>query len=60
MEQILKVVSIIIALFAIANGVWVYVMPPYGDEPVAYAIIAMGIFIPILTFYVAGVEERSK
>ncbi len=60
MEQILKVVSIIIALFVIANGVWVYVMPPYGDEPVAYAIIAMGIFIPILTFYVAGVEERSK
>jgi hypothetical protein len=60
MEPILKVVSIIIALFIIANGIWVYVMPPSGDEPVAYAIIAMGIFVPFLTFYIARVEERRQ
>jgi hypothetical protein len=60
MEQILKITSIIIALFVIVDGIWVYIMPPYGDEPIAYAIIAMGIFIPILTFNVAGIEDRSQ
>jgi hypothetical protein len=60
MEQILKITSTIIALFIIANGVWVYSMPTAGDEPVAYAIIAIGIFIPVLTFYVARIEERQQ
>ncbi|MFA5221114.1 MAG: hypothetical protein WC391_02365 [Methanoregula sp.] len=60
MEPIMKIISIVIALFIIINGIWVYFMPPSGDEPVAFAIIAMGIFIPILTFYIAGIEERRQ
>jgi hypothetical protein len=57
MEPIVKVISIFIALFVIANGVWVAFMPPFGDEPVGFAIIAIGIFIPIITLYVARLGE---
>lgn len=59
MEKILKIVSLFIALFMIADGIYVYIMPPYGDEPVAFAIIAMGIFIPLLTFSIARREEQA-
>lgn len=58
METILKVISFFIALFVIANGIWVAYMPPFGDEPVGYAIIAIGLFIPIITLYVAKMGER--
>ncbi len=57
MEAIVKIISIFIALFVIANGIWVAYMPPYGDEQIGYAIIAVGIFIPILTLYVARLGE---
>ena len=42
----------------IANGVWIVYMPPYGDEPIGLAIIAVGIFIPIFTIFVAKMSER--
>lgn len=57
MEAIVKVISIFIGLFVIANGIWVAYQPPYGDEPIGYTIIAVGIFIPILTLYVARLGE---
>jgi hypothetical protein len=59
METILKVMSAFIGLFVIVDGIYVYIMPPYGDEPIAVAIIAIGIFIPLLTFSVAKREERA-
>ena len=58
METILKVMSAFIGLFVLVDGIYVYIMPPYGDEPIAVAIIAIGIFIPLLTFSVAKREER--
>ena len=57
MEAIIKVISFFIALFVTANGIWVAYMPPYGDEPIGYAIIAVGIFIPVITLYVAKIGE---
>jgi hypothetical protein len=57
MEAIIKVISFFIALFVIVNGIWVAYMPPYGDEPIGIAIIAMGLFIPIITLYVAKLGE---
>ncbi|MCK9581167.1 MAG: hypothetical protein M0Q92_12090 [Methanoregula sp.] len=57
METIIKVISCFLALFVIANGIWVAFMPPFGDEPVGFAIIAIGIFIPIITFSVARMSE---
>jgi hypothetical protein len=53
MEAILKVISFFLGLFVIANGIWIVYMPPFGDEPVGMAIIAVGIFIPIITLLVA-------
>ena len=59
METILNVMSAFIGLFVIVDGIYVYIMPPYGDEPIAVAIVAIGIFIPLLTFSVAKWEERA-
>jgi hypothetical protein len=58
METIIKVICFFVGLFVIANGIWVVYMPPFGDEPVGLAIIAVGIFIPILTILVARKSER--
>jgi hypothetical protein len=58
METIIKVLSFFVALFIVANGVWVVFMPPFGDEPVGYAIIAVGILIPIIVLLVAKMGER--
>jgi hypothetical protein len=60
MEALLKVLSFFIALFVIANGVYVCFMPPAGDEPQGLAIIAIGIFIPVLVLFIARIEERSE
>lgn len=53
MEPVLKVISCILGLYMIANGVWVIRMPPTGDEPIGYLIIAAGIFLPLFTFFIA-------
>jgi len=58
METILKVISFFVGLFVIANGVWVVYMPPFGDEPVGLAIVAVGILIPAITLFVAKSNER--
>jgi hypothetical protein len=60
MQTIVKVIGVLIGLFVIANGIWTVMMPPYGDEPTGYAIIAVGIFIPLITIYVAGLDNRSE
>ena len=59
MQLILKILCYFISLFVIVNGIYVFVMPPTGDEPVALAIIAVGIFIAILTAYVGRIDARS-
>jgi hypothetical protein len=33
-------------------------MPPAGDDPAGLAIIAIGIFIPIITLSVAKISEH--
>jgi len=58
METIIKVMSFFIALFVIANGIWVVYMPPFGDEPAGMTIIAAGILIPIIVLSVAKLGER--
>ena len=60
MEAILKVISFFIALFVIANGVYVFFMPPNGDVPQGLALIAIGIFIPVLVLFMAKIEERHE
>jgi hypothetical protein len=60
METIAKVMGVLIGFFVIANGIWTVMMPPFGDEPQGYAIIAVGIFIPLITFYVARLDDQSE
>ena len=42
MQIIIKIISLFIGLFIITNGVWVILTPPFGDEPIACVIIAVG------------------
>ena len=58
MQTIVKIICYFVGLFVIANGIWIVYMPPYGDEPVGYAIIVVGIFIPIFTYLVAKMNEE--
>ena len=60
MQAILKVLSVFIGFFVIANGLYIFFMPPFGDEPLGYGMIAVGIIIPILTFYVGRNDDLSE
>lgn len=60
METILKVLGFFIGVFVLVNGIWVFIMPPTGDEPQGLAIIATGIFIPLIILYVARLDEERE
>jgi hypothetical protein len=60
MHIIIKIISLFIGLFIIANGVWLILTPPFGDEPLAYVIIAVGIIIPLLVQYVAQIDDKRE
>ena len=60
MHIIIKIISIFIGLFIIANGVWLILTPPSGDEPFAYVIIAVGIIMPLLVQYVAQIDDKRE
>ena len=60
MHIIIRIISLFIGLFIIVNGVWVILTPPFGDEPLAYVIIAAGIIIPILVQYVAQLDDKRE
>jgi len=51
MVRALTVEGIVISLFVIANGVYVVAFPPVNDEPQGYAIMAIGIFILLVTLH---------
>jgi len=60
MQTILKIISIFIGLFVIVNGIWVVLTPPFGDEWQGYAILAVGIFIPVITLYIAQMDDKRE
>ena len=60
MHVIIRIISLFIGLFIIVNGVWVILTPPFGDEPLAWVIIAVGIVIPILVQYVAQLDDKRE
>ncbi len=45
---------VLLAIFVIADGIWVFATPPAGDEPQAYALVAIGIFMILAGLYIAG------
>ena len=60
MHIIIRIISLFIGLFIIVNGIWLILTPPFGDEPLAYVIIAVGIIIPILVQYVAQIDDKRE
>jgi hypothetical protein len=60
MHIIIRIISVFIGLFIVANGIWVILTPPFGDEPLAYVIIAVGVIIPVLVGYVARLDEKRE
>jgi hypothetical protein len=60
MQTILKVLGCMIGVFVIVNGLFVIATPPFGDEPQGYAIVAVGIFIPLITLYVSRKDDRAE
>jgi hypothetical protein len=51
MVRALTIEGCIIGLFVIANGIYVIAFPPVNDEPQGYAIVAIGIFIILITLH---------
>jgi hypothetical protein len=60
MHIIVRIIGFFIGLFVIANGIWIILTPPFGDEPQGYAIIAVGLVIPLIVQYVAQLDEKRE
>lgn len=60
MHIIIRIISFFIGLFILVNGIWVILTPPFGDEPLAYVIIAAGIIIPLLVQYIAQLDDKRE
>jgi hypothetical protein len=60
MHVIIRIIGFFIGLFIIVNGIWVILTPPFGDEPLAYVIIAVGITIPVVVQYVAQLDDKRE
>jgi hypothetical protein len=60
MHVIIKIVSFFIGLFIVANGAWLYLMLPTGDELTGIMIIVAGILIPVITLYISGIDEKRE
>jgi hypothetical protein len=59
MTSALWIEGCVIGLFVIANGIYVVAFPPVNDEPQGYAIIAIGIFIILITRYLDSIPEME-
>ena len=53
------IIGSIIALFVILNGIYVITYPPSGDELQGYALIAIGIFIILMSWQMGKCREIS-
>jgi len=60
MHIIIRIISVFLGLFIVVNGIWIILTPPFGDEPLAYGIIAVGIAIPLLFQYYAQRDEKRE
>jgi hypothetical protein len=43
----------LLAVFVIADGIWVIISPPAGDEMQAYALVVIGIFMLIIGYQIS-------
>ncbi|MDP2796259.1 MAG: hypothetical protein Q8N94_01945 [Methanoregula sp.] len=59
MVRALMIEGCITALFIIANGIYVVAFPLVNDEPQGYAIIAIGIFIILVTIHLDRIHGKD-
>jgi|GEM_PF-1926681 hypothetical membrane protein len=52
-HKIFRIGLVLLALFVIIVGIWVYVTPPVNDEPQAYALVAIGIFMILIGYQIS-------
>lgn len=48
----------LLALFVIGDAIWVLMTPPVGDEPQAYAMVVIGIFMLLIGYHIAQRDRR--
>ncbi|NMB79419.1 MAG: hypothetical protein GYA23_10050 [Methanomicrobiales archaeon] len=48
---------VLLAVFVIADGIWVVMTPPVGDELQAYGLVAVGAFMLLIGYYLG--ERRD-
>ena len=60
MHIIIRIIGFFLGIFIIANGIWLILTPPFGDEPMAYTVIAVGIIIPVLVQYAAQLDDKRE
>jgi hypothetical protein len=44
---------LLLAVFVIVAGIWIVLTPPINDEPQAYALVAIGIFMVLIGYTIA-------
>lgn len=60
MQVIIRIIGFFIGLFIVANGVWIILTPPYGDEPWGFIIIIAGILIPAVVQVIAQADDKRE
>jgi hypothetical protein len=52
-HKVFLVGLVVLAVIVIADGIWVVLTPPVNDEPQAYALVAIGIFMLLIGYSIA-------
>jgi hypothetical protein len=48
----------LLALFVIVAGVWTLLTPPLNDEPQAYGLVGIGLFMVMIGYYLANRDRK--
>ncbi len=52
-HNLFRIGLFLLALFVIGDALWVLTAPPAGDEPQAFALIVIGIFMLLIGYHIA-------
>ena len=52
-HKIFRIGLVLLALFVIIVGIWVFTTPPIGDEPQALALFAIGVFMILIGYQIS-------
>lgn len=52
-HKVFLVGLVLLAMFVIADGIWVLAEPPAGDEVQAVALVVIGIFMLLIGYHIS-------